>query len=446
MISNKISRFTKTFGPGIMFAGTCIGGSHLVLSTKAGAFYGFGLLAVVIFANLFKYPFFEFASRYTNATGDSILEGYKKLGKAPLWIYAIVTLFSMFIITAAIIAFTAGLVNNFCSDYFNIHINWLWWPGIISAVVISLLSYGKFKILDATLKIIGLVLVITVSIAFFMLCNTPTKIASPNSIDIISTSSGFTFAIFLMGWMPMGVDMSAWHSLWTQERIKQTGYHPTLKETLLDFNIGYVITVILAIFFLGIGAKTLYGVSSIEEINSLSGLGYANLLVNAFIGAMGNWSALIISIAVFSTMFGTSITLADGYCRAINRTFHLLKTPQPATLNPKIKNNQLDDHHSTKVILTESKTSYLIWLTVLFIGAYILIYSFGAKLSNIMNLATGTSFMIAPIAAYFNFKIVFSDDVPPSHRPTLGLKWLAIFGLFAISAFSFGYLYILFCS
>ena len=91
MSSTKLDQFLKTFGPGIMFAGTCIGGSHLIQSTKAGAFYGYALLAVVVFANFIKYPFFEFASRYTNATGDSVLEGYQKLGKWPLRIYAMVT-------------------------------------------------------------------------------------------------------------------------------------------------------------------------------------------------------------------------------------------------------------------------------------------------------------------------------------------------------------------
>ena len=103
MDKQKIKQFLKVLGPGIMFAGTCIGGSHLIQSTKAGAFYGFGLLGIVILANILKYPFFEFASRYTNSTGDSILEGYSKLGKGPIALYGIVTFFSMFIITAAII-------------------------------------------------------------------------------------------------------------------------------------------------------------------------------------------------------------------------------------------------------------------------------------------------------------------------------------------------------
>ena len=56
----KNQNLLKTLGPGILFASTAIGVSHLVQSTRAGAEFGFGLVLVVILANLFKYPFFEF--------------------------------------------------------------------------------------------------------------------------------------------------------------------------------------------------------------------------------------------------------------------------------------------------------------------------------------------------------------------------------------------------
>ncbi|MFK7899506.1 MAG: Nramp family divalent metal transporter, partial [Cyclobacteriaceae bacterium] len=258
---SKFSNFIKAFGPGIMFAGTCIGGSHLVQSTKAGAFYGFGLLAVVLAANIFKYPFFEFASRYTSATGDSILEGYRKQGKWILVIYGVITVFSMFIITAAIGTFTAGLANNIANQLFGASIlNLKWWAIILFVIVFAILAYGKFNVLDILLKIIGLILVVTVFTAFFgVVSNKPFPTAELGVFDIISSKKGLIFGIALMGWMPIAVDMSTWHSLWTQERIKQTGYHPSLKETLLDFNIGYIISLVLAILFLSIGAYVLYG-------------------------------------------------------------------------------------------------------------------------------------------------------------------------------------------
>ena len=66
------TRWLAVLGPGILFASTAIGVSHLVQSTRAGAIAGFGLLWAVVAANVAKYPFFEFGSRYANATGPLV--------------------------------------------------------------------------------------------------------------------------------------------------------------------------------------------------------------------------------------------------------------------------------------------------------------------------------------------------------------------------------------
>ena len=75
----------------------------------------------------------------------------------------------------------------------------------------------------------------------------------------IWTVSGVAFLIALMGWMPIPIDASAWHSIWTLERAKQTGYNPKLKESLIDFNIGYIGAVLFALGFLVLGAQVMYG-------------------------------------------------------------------------------------------------------------------------------------------------------------------------------------------
>ena len=61
-----MGNWQKVLGPGILFASTAIGVSHLVQSTQAGANFGFTLLWAVVIANVLKFPFFEFASRYAN--------------------------------------------------------------------------------------------------------------------------------------------------------------------------------------------------------------------------------------------------------------------------------------------------------------------------------------------------------------------------------------------
>ena len=82
--------FLKKLGPGILFAGAAIGVSHLVQSTRAGADFGIGLIWALLLVNLFKFPFFQYGPRYANATGESLLDGYKKLGKNILSIYSLI--------------------------------------------------------------------------------------------------------------------------------------------------------------------------------------------------------------------------------------------------------------------------------------------------------------------------------------------------------------------
>ena len=80
----------RSIGPGLLFASTSIGVSHLVQSTRAGAEFGFALVGIIIAVNVFKFPFFEFGSRYAAAQGESLIDGYKRLGKVPLWLYFLV--------------------------------------------------------------------------------------------------------------------------------------------------------------------------------------------------------------------------------------------------------------------------------------------------------------------------------------------------------------------
>ena len=69
-ISQKPPRpFWTAFGPGLLFAGAAVGVSHLVQSTRAGASYGLAMLAIVLLANIVKFPAFRFGPHYAAATG-----------------------------------------------------------------------------------------------------------------------------------------------------------------------------------------------------------------------------------------------------------------------------------------------------------------------------------------------------------------------------------------
>ena len=405
----KIDWLKKTLGPGILFASTAIGVSHLVQSTRAGANYGFSLLIFIIIANIFKYPFFEFASRFSNATEKSIIEGYKILGKKIVWIYLIITLVSMFFISSAVGAVTAGFLQNlFHTSQFGI-INHI----IIFCICGSILSFGKYSSLDSLIKIIGFTLLVSTLISFILVLS-----KGPINEDILPTihytKVDILFIIALMGWMPTAVDLSSWNSLWTLERIKDSNYKPKLKETLFEFNLGYFASALLSICFLTLGAYLMYGSDSSFSNNSAI---FANQVIKLYTASIGSWSYLIISISSFSIMFGTCIAVFDGYARSANECIRLVKSN------------------------SNNKTFYNIIIWILIVGSILIIYFFGNKLKQLVDLATTVSFLIAPFVAVANYLLV-TKHIDKNMQPKKWLRILAIIGILYLVGFSLLFIYL----
>jgi len=403
-MSNK---FLKTLGPGILFATTAIGVSHLVQSTRAGAEYGFALIGFILMANVLKFPFFEFGSRYANATGKSLIYGYRKIGKWMLVLYLLVTLVSMFTVAAAVTYVCVGLMINL----FQLSLNPSEASMLLMAICMVTLLSGKFSLLDSLIKLIGAVLLVSTLIAFLLtLWHGPVVAWEQLSLPFEIDKGNVFFIIALMGWMPTAVDLSTWNSIWTLERIKQTDYLPTLKETLREFNIGYWISAGLSICFITLGAFLIYG--SDTELSNNSVL-FANQIVGLFTTTLGNGAYYFIAISAFSVMFSTCITVYDGYARAMSETTALL----------------LDA--SRKEIKT-----YKIWLIIVLAGGYIVINNFIGNFKELVDLATIISFIIAPLIAIVNFKLVLSDDLTPEEKPNFLMRALSVLGIVYLLGFS----------
>ena len=172
--------------------------SHLVQSTRAGADYGLKLVLFAVLANLFKYPFFEFGSRYAAATGKNLLEGYQKQGRWAIWLYFLISIVAMFTVTAAVTFVTAGMLNNLL----NLNIDSTLMSGLILAFCSALLAIGKFHLLDNLLKVIGSVLLLSTLTAFFgVLIQGRIEPADSFVPKELWERNGIIFLIALMGWM-----------------------------------------------------------------------------------------------------------------------------------------------------------------------------------------------------------------------------------------------------
>ncbi|MGB5802632.1 MAG: divalent metal cation transporter, partial [Vibrio anguillarum] len=143
-----LPQLLRSLGPGIMMAAAAVGGSHLVASTQAGAIYGWQLAGLILLVNLLKYPFFKAGIQYTMGTGKSLVQGYAHLGRAYLWVFAILSVVSAIINTAALLLFSASLLAYFVPfELGNI---------VLSVIVLTtcllILFAGHFRALDSLSK------------------------------------------------------------------------------------------------------------------------------------------------------------------------------------------------------------------------------------------------------------------------------------------------------
>jgi Mn2+/Fe2+ NRAMP family transporter len=410
---SKLKTLLKNLGPGLLFASMAIGTSHLVLSTKAGAQYGWVMVIPIILANILKYPFFEFGIRYTNVTNKTLIEGYLNRGKGYLWLYAFITLVTTFTILAALYVVTAGLfINLFNVPELSVTMVAL---GLF-AFISTLLIIGRYRFLETSLKFVISILFVALLVTTLLVIYKGQVEGVPGFVrPSIFNEVGILFLIGLIGWMPTAVEASSWISLWSLEKYKLNKYKPSLKEALQEFNYGYMMTAILAIFFLIIGWMTLYGTNTELSGNATT---FADQVVQLFTTHIGDWAYIFIAVSAFATMFSTCMTAHDAISRVSVDIIGLL--------TPKHKDFSGRKYYASGVIL-------------LALVNFIVITAFGANMGTLVALATFVSFVLAPIVGYMNLKNVMSHDLPKSFHPGKGLQVLTFAGIIFLSLFAVYY-------
>ena len=399
----------KALGPGILMASAAVGGSHIVSSAQAGAMYGWSLLLLVILANLFKYPFFRFGAEYTLETGKNLVEGYAEKGKIYLGIFFILNVFSALVNTAAVGILCAAIVASAFPNALGLSITQ--WSLILIVIIWAMLLFGGYKFLDGLAKWIMSALTLATVLAVIVAI-----IEHPEyGADFVEKTpwqmTALPFIVSLMGWMPAPIEISAINSLWTAEKGKTVDI--SIKDGLFDFNVGFIGTAILAVFFVAMGALIQYPTG--QEVQA-AGAAYIQQFVGMYASVLGDWSRFLITFIAFLCIFGTVITVIDGYSRVNAESLRLL-----------FKKKEI------------SQKELNIWMTATAIIGGIIIYFFQGSVAPMLRFAMIASFLTTPFFALLNYLLVTGEN----KNLAKWLKALSILGLIFLFGFAFFFIYAL---
>jgi Mn2+/Fe2+ NRAMP family transporter len=313
----------RWLGPGFVVAATAIGASHLVLAPTAGALFGYGLLWVIPFAHVIKYPAFEFGPRYAIATGAPLLDGYARMpgprGWA-LWLFLAGTVIQGVTVLAGVLGVAAAVAAS-AIPAIPIPV----WSLILGLVIAGLLGSGGFDGLAGLSKWMLLILSVMTAFAFFARPPGAGFLTGLVTPDIPIASVVLLAAV--LGWMPTGIDVAVWHSMWALERRDEWAKRaaerlPGVSATLgtfrvgrLDMRLGYSLSLLLAVMFVALGAEVLQPAGLVPQ-----GAEVALTIGRLYTESLGAWILPLFMVAAFFGMFSTAYGVLDGFPRAFTET------------------------------------------------------------------------------------------------------------------------------
>ena len=417
-------------GPGLLYAGAAVGVSHLVMSTKAGAQYEFLFLLLIPLIHLIKYPFYKFGPQYTALTGRNILHGYFALGRWALATYAVMTVVSMCLIQAAVTVVTSSLAIHI----FDVSIPQHYLPHVPAILVLvmaaTVLYVGQYSALDKVMKVIIILLSLTTAGALgtvLMSHQGTATLHATNAFSLFEYADLIFLAAFI-GWMPAPMDVSVWHSVWSEEANRKRGKPLPLRQAMIDFKVGYFGTAILAMVFLAMGALIMYGSG---ESPSANGVTFAGQLITLYTNTLGDWAYPLIGIAALATMFSTTLTCLDAYPRTLEACYFIWK-------------RQDKHNHADQTSTTQRHYRTCLALAVLgTIAIFVLIKNTPEAMGFIVTLATVVSFVSAPVLAYINYRVMHGHTLARCHHPGRRMQLWSQLGVATMALFSLSYLALL---
>ena len=424
MTTRSLNQFFRALGPGLLFAGAAIGVSHLVQSTRAGALFGLGLFGVILIANLTKYPGLRFGSQYTQATGVSLLEGYRRQGIWTLSIVALLTLGSMFTVAAAVTLVTAAIFNELILSALipgaSLQVGCI----ILMGLVAILLKTGGFKWLDRSIKaLLSAMGLLTFAATLSVLPQLDWGSFSLALPEAAIDTASITFVVALAGWMPAPMDISIWNSIWCLAKRSETGRAATAKEDTIDFNVGFSLCVILALCFLILGTVVMYQAG---EVPAKGGVGMAKQILSLFTESLGAWSYPVVGASALAVMFSTTLTVLDAFPRVLVVLLDRFKTSE-------------EEAEVARDLSREPR--YWMFFGLLVVGALVVLFFFMKSFKQMVDFATTLSFITTPVLAYFNHRAMFSADVPVELQPKKFMWIFSVVCQLLLSGFTVFYLW-----
>ena len=325
----------KQIGPGIMAAATGVGAGDLVATMVAGSKYGYTLLWAVIIGTVFKLALGEAVGRWHLTSGQTILTGWRTLGKWALWYFGVYALIWGFVYGATAMS-ASGLPLNAMFPFLSVR----YWAMLCGLAGFALVWFGRYAVLEKIMTIfIGVMFVTVVGTAVLV---------APNLGDVAwgvvprLPDGSLVYVLGLVGGVGGTITMAA-YGYWTIAKgWRGPSWLPMMR---LDNAVGYITTGVFVIAMLIVGSELLQGHEVVSGDKGLLTLG------DTLAADYGQWARIPFLIGFFAVSFTSVIGVWNGVSLLFADWWRTLRT----TSDEKVENAQLERSRAYR--------GYVLWLT-----------------------------------------------------------------------------------
>ncbi|TFD08242.1 Nramp family divalent metal transporter [Cryobacterium sp. TMT1-66-1] len=295
----------KIVGPGLVVAATGVGAADMVATLVAGSRYGYALLWAVILGVILKIVLVEGAGRYTLATGKTIFEGWRSLGKWTTWYFGPYIMLWGFVYGATAMS-SAALPLAALFPLLPLPV----WAVLMGLAGLTMVWFGRYAIFEKiTAVLVGIMFVTVVGLAVIAAPDFPAML---RGLVPIIPEGGVLYTLALAGGVGGTITLAA-YGYWLREKGWSTPRW--MKVMRIDNRMAYVMTGIFVVAMLIVGAEVV-GAAGITLSAGDKGLLDLSTVLNEKYGAVvgtgflvGFWAASFSSI--IGVWNGVSLMFAD---------------------------------------------------------------------------------------------------------------------------------------
>ncbi|MFI1310593.1 Nramp family divalent metal transporter [Streptomyces albidoflavus] len=289
----------KYIGPGIVVAATGVGAGDLVATLIAGSKFGYTLLWAAVIGCLVKISLAEATGRWHLATGRTIFEGWRSLGRWTTWYFAVYIVVWGFVYGATAMSSSALPIVALFPDGPGLKV----WAAITGILGLVFVWFNRYAVFEKVMTVmIGVMFVVVVYVAVRVGPSLPKTFAG--LVPALPDGS-LLYTLGIVGGVGGTITMAA-YGYWVNAKGWTTP--AWMKVMRLDNRVAYVTTGIFVVAMLIIGAELLHSTNTVLTSGDKGLVDLGDVLEQRF----GTATATLFLVGFFATSFSSLIGVWHG--------------------------------------------------------------------------------------------------------------------------------------